>query len=147
MEQAEQLGTGHAVEQAMPGVEDSATVLVLYGDVPLVRRETAARMATIGADGVALLTVCMSDPTGYGRIVRDDTGKVSRIVEEKDADENERAIAEVNTGLLAAPAAFGRPRRVLVPAARRRRDRCAKHPARSPRSPGYWPSRMTLPVP
>ncbi len=105
VEQAEQLGTGHAVEQAMPGVEDSATVLVLYGDVPLVRRETAARMATIGADGVALLTVCMSDPTGYGRIVRDDTGKVSRIVEEKDADENERAIAEVNTGLLAAPAA------------------------------------------
>jgi len=105
VEQAEQLGTGHAVEQAMPGVEDGGTVLVLYGDVPLVRRETASRMATVGADGLALLTVRMDDPTGYGRIVRDDAGKVTRIVEEKDADEDERAITEVNTGLLAAPAA------------------------------------------
>jgi bifunctional UDP-N-acetylglucosamine pyrophosphorylase/glucosamine-1-phosphate N-acetyltransferase len=104
IEQAEQLGTGHAVEQAMPGIDDQATVLVLYGDVPLVRSETAASLAEAGARGVALLTVRMADPTGYGRIVRDAAGNVTRIVEQKDATPEERAIDEVNTGLMAAPA-------------------------------------------
>lgn len=104
IEQAEQLGTGHAVEQAMPGIDDQATVLVLYGDVPLVRRETAASLAEAGARGVALLTVRMADPTGYGRIVRDAAGNVTRIVEQKDATPEERALDEVNTGLMAAPA-------------------------------------------
>jgi bifunctional UDP-N-acetylglucosamine pyrophosphorylase/glucosamine-1-phosphate N-acetyltransferase len=104
IEQAEQLGTGHAVEQAMPGIDDQATVLVLYGDVPLVRSETAASLAGAGTRGVALLTVRMADPTGYGRIVRDAAGNVTRIVEQKDATPEERAIDEVNTGLMAAPA-------------------------------------------
>jgi bifunctional UDP-N-acetylglucosamine pyrophosphorylase/glucosamine-1-phosphate N-acetyltransferase len=104
VEQAQQLGTGHAVEQAMPAIADDATVLVLYGDVPLVRRETAEAMAAAGSRGVALLTVRMDDPTGYGRIIRDDAGRVTRIVEQKDANEAERAVEEVNTGLMAAPA-------------------------------------------
>ena len=104
VEQAQQLGTGHAVEQAMPAIADDATVLVLYGDVPLVRRETAEAMAAAVNRGVALLTVRMDDPTGYGRIIRDDAGSVRRIVEQKDASEAERAVVEVNTGLMAAPA-------------------------------------------
>lgn len=104
VEQAEQLGTGHAVEQAMPGIADDATVLVLYGDVPLVRPETADSLIESATRGVALLTVRMDDPTGYGRIVRDRDGRVTSIVEQKDADENERSIDEVNTGLMAAPA-------------------------------------------
>ena len=105
--QAEQLGTGHAVMQAMPGVADDALVLVLYGDVPLVRPETlraagrrgrrAHARAALGAD---------DDPTGYGRIVRDRGGRVVRIVEQKDATTKERAIHEINTGLMAAPAAL-----------------------------------------
>ena len=107
VEQAQQLGTGHAVEQAMPAIAEDATVLVLYGDVPLVRPETAQAMAAAGNRGVALLTVRMDDPTGYGRIIRDDAGSVKRIVEQKDASEAERAVVEVNTGLMAAPA--GRP--------------------------------------
>lgn len=105
VEQAEQLGTGHAVEQAMPGIADDATVLVLYGDVPLVRPETAASLVEAAARGVALLTVRMSDPTGYGRIIRDADGRVTRIVEQKDADPEEQSVDEVNTGLMAAPAA------------------------------------------
>jgi bifunctional UDP-N-acetylglucosamine pyrophosphorylase/glucosamine-1-phosphate N-acetyltransferase len=105
VEQAEQLGTGHAVEQAMPGIEDGSTVLVLYGDVPLVKAKTAASLIAAGTRGVALLTVRMSDPAGYGRIVRDGEGRIARIVEQKDADTEELAIDEVNTGLLAAPAA------------------------------------------
>ena len=105
VEQAEQLGTGHAVEQAMPGIEDGSTVLVLYGDVPLVKAKTAASLIAAGTRGVALLTVRMSDPAGYGRIVRDGEGRIARIVEQKDAGTEELAIDEVNTGLLAAPAA------------------------------------------
>jgi len=104
VEQAEQLGTGHAVEQAMPGIGDDATVLVLYGDVPLVRPETADSLVEAAAGGVALLTVRMSDPTGYGRIIRDADGRVIRIVEQKDADPREQSVDEVNTGLMAAPA-------------------------------------------
>jgi len=104
--QPEQLGTGHAVTQAMPGVADDALVLVLYGDVPLVRPETLRRLvATAGERTLALLSVRMKDPTGYGRVVRDRGGRVVRIVEQKDATTKERAIDEVNTGLMAAPAA------------------------------------------
>ncbi len=103
--QAEQLGTGHAVAQALPGIADEATVLVLYGDVPLIAPETLSGLIdAAGADGMALLTVELEDPAGYGRIVRDAGGGVLRIVEEKDATQAERALTEVNTGILAAPA-------------------------------------------
>ena len=104
--QPEQLGTGHAVTQAMPGVADDALVLVLYGDVPLVRPETLRRLvAAAGTHTLALLSVRMKDPAGYGRVVRDRGGRVVRIVEHKDATAKERAIDEANTGLMAAPAA------------------------------------------
>ncbi|MCL2657056.1 MAG: bifunctional UDP-N-acetylglucosamine diphosphorylase/glucosamine-1-phosphate N-acetyltransferase GlmU [Betaproteobacteria bacterium] len=99
--QAEQLGTGHAVQQAAPHLPESGPVLILYGDVPLTRRETLASLvAAAGDQGFALLTVDMQDPSGYGRIVRDAAHRVIRIVEHKDANEAERAIREVNTGIL-----------------------------------------------
>ena len=106
VEQAEQLGTGHAVEQAMPEVPDDHTVLVLYGDVPLITGETLSRVAEAAGNGeaVAVLTVELDDPAGYGRIVRSEGGQVRRIVEQKDASTEEQAIREINTGLLAAPA-------------------------------------------
>ena len=108
--QAEQLGTGHAVKQALPGILDENRVLVLYGDVPLIRVETlrdlvnAAQTADQG-DGLALLTVMLDDPSGYGRILRDPrTGAVRRIVEQKDAGAGELKIREGNTGILVARA-------------------------------------------
>lgn len=106
VEQAEQLGTGHAVTQAMPFVADADTVLVLYGDVPLIGAATLRRLlAATSREGLGLLTVYQHDPRGYGRIVRDEGRKVTRIVEEKDATADERAINEINTGMIAAPAA------------------------------------------
>ncbi|RPI13148.1 MAG: UDP-N-acetylglucosamine diphosphorylase/glucosamine-1-phosphate N-acetyltransferase [Lysobacterales bacterium] len=103
--QAEQHGTGHAVMQAMPSIPDDHLVLVLYGDVPLVQLDTLARLvASAGPDTVAVLSVMLPDPTGYGRIVRDGAGNVVRIVEHKDANAKERAIHESNTGLLCASA-------------------------------------------
>ncbi len=103
--QAEQLGTGHAVQQAMPAIPDDHVVLVLYGDVPLMRAATLSDLAgQAGAAAMAVLTAVLPDPSGYGRVIRDTTGRVARIVEHKDANHKERAIAEVNTGLLAAPA-------------------------------------------
>jgi bifunctional UDP-N-acetylglucosamine pyrophosphorylase/glucosamine-1-phosphate N-acetyltransferase len=104
--QAEQLGTGHAVQQGMPGVPDEHLVLVLYGDVPLVQAATLRRLveAAAGGEALGLLSVRMQDPTGYGRIVRDRAGNVARIVEHKDANQKERAIDEVNTGLMATSA-------------------------------------------
>jgi bifunctional UDP-N-acetylglucosamine pyrophosphorylase / glucosamine-1-phosphate N-acetyltransferase len=103
--QAEQLGTGHAVLQAMPKIPDDHLVLVLYGDVPLVRREALVKlMEAAGDQSVALLSVLLEEPTGYGRIVRDAGNHVVRIVEQKDANHKELAIREVNTGLIAAPA-------------------------------------------
>lgn len=105
--QAEQLGTGHAVAQAMPNIDDHGVVLVLYGDVPLTQTETMAELVKIAERGqFGLLTVNHDDPTGYGRIVRSDAGDVVAIVEHKDASEAQRAIREVNTGILALPAAL-----------------------------------------
>ena len=102
--QAEQLGTGHAVQQAMPAIPDDDLVLVLYGDVPLIRRETLEQLiARAGAKSIALLSVVLEDPAGYGRVVRDTAGNVVRIVEQKDANRKELAIREVNTGLMAVP--------------------------------------------
>ncbi|WP_172202561.1 bifunctional UDP-N-acetylglucosamine diphosphorylase/glucosamine-1-phosphate N-acetyltransferase GlmU [Niveibacterium sp. COAC-50] len=99
--QAEQLGTGHAVAQALPHLPESGPVLILYGDVPLTRRETLAELVVAaGEEGFALLTVDMADPSGYGRIVRDGEHRVVRIVEHKDASEAERTIREVNTGII-----------------------------------------------
>ncbi len=103
--QEPQLGTGHAVLQAMPGAVASAPTLVLYGDVPLIRASTLRRLIEAAATGsLALLTAYLDQPRGYGRIVRVD-GEVKRIVEEKDADDAERAINEINTGILVAPTA------------------------------------------
>jgi bifunctional UDP-N-acetylglucosamine pyrophosphorylase/glucosamine-1-phosphate N-acetyltransferase len=100
-QQAQQLGTGHAVEQAMPNVPDAATVLVLYGDVPLIRSQTLQRL--LEAPGrLAVLVAEVADPTGYGRIVRDAEGRVAAIVEQKDADEEQRRIRVINTGIIAA---------------------------------------------
>ncbi|MEH6576195.1 MAG: bifunctional UDP-N-acetylglucosamine diphosphorylase/glucosamine-1-phosphate N-acetyltransferase GlmU [Amphritea sp.] len=105
--QAEQLGTGHAVAQAMPNVTSDGVVLVLYGDVPLTRTETMAELVKIAARGqFGLLTVQLDNPTGYGRIVRSDVGDVVAIVEQKDATTEQLAITEVNTGILALPAAL-----------------------------------------
>jgi len=103
--QAEQLGTGHAVAQAMPQVDDGDLVLVLYGDVPLIRAATLRQLVALaGPKNVALLTVELDDPAGYGRIVRNARGQVQRIVEEKDASARVRRIREGNTGVMVAPA-------------------------------------------
>ncbi len=103
-EQAEQLGTGHAVQQAMPDTPDANRVLILFGDVPLLMPATCRRLlAETPADEVAVLTVDMEDPTGYGRIIRDGIS-VSCIIEEKDAGPDEKAVREINTGVMACPA-------------------------------------------
>jgi len=101
--QEPQLGTGHAVMQAAPHLDDSASTLVLYGDVPLVTTASLRRLLGAAQDGVAVLSVALPDPHGYGRIVRDAKGNVARIVEERDADAAQRAITEINTGILVAP--------------------------------------------
>jgi bifunctional UDP-N-acetylglucosamine pyrophosphorylase / glucosamine-1-phosphate N-acetyltransferase len=100
--QAPQLGTGHAVQQAMPLLTDEGNTLVLYGDVPLVQHSTLHQMQQAG-EGLVLLTVNLPNPTGYGRIVRNAQGDVLSIVEEKDATPEQREINEVNTGILLAP--------------------------------------------
>jgi bifunctional UDP-N-acetylglucosamine pyrophosphorylase/glucosamine-1-phosphate N-acetyltransferase len=103
--QAEQLGTGHAVTQALPGIPDEHMVLVLYGDVPLIRRDTLANLlALAGPKTLAVLTVLLQDPTGYGRILRDGRGRIRKIVEQKDASKRELRVREANTGIIAAPA-------------------------------------------
>ena len=100
-EQAQQRGTGHAVQQAMPNVPAEARVLVLYGDVPLITPETLQRL--LAAPGrIAVLVADLDDPTGYGRVLRDPEGRVGRIVEHKDADEDQREIKTVNTGIIIA---------------------------------------------
>ena len=103
--QQQQLGTGHAVAQAMPAVADNAIVLVAYGDVPLVSAQTlSGLLANAGDNTLSLLTVNLDNPAGYGRIVRNEHGNIVAIVEQKDANEQQLAITEVNTGILAAPA-------------------------------------------
>ncbi|HRD49924.1 MAG TPA: bifunctional UDP-N-acetylglucosamine diphosphorylase/glucosamine-1-phosphate N-acetyltransferase GlmU [Candidatus Contendobacter sp.] len=102
VEQAEQLGTGHAVAQALPLLDNASVALVLYGDVPLTRAETLQPLVDAARQGtLALLTVELADPSGYGRIVRNEQDRVCRIVEEKDATTEERQLREVNTGILA----------------------------------------------
>jgi bifunctional UDP-N-acetylglucosamine pyrophosphorylase/glucosamine-1-phosphate N-acetyltransferase len=102
--QDKQHGTGHAVKQAMPKVDDNATVLVVYGDAPLIGQQTLRALVTkAGKGALALLTVELDDAGAYGRIVRDGSGKIQKIVESKDANEDEHAIREINTGFLAAP--------------------------------------------
>ena len=102
--QAEQLGTGHAVAQAIPHIADEDIVLVLCGDVPLIRAESLQPLVEAARAGAAVLTVVADDPYGYGRIVRGDAGQVLRIVEERDANDAERQVSEINTGLIAARA-------------------------------------------
>ena len=102
--QDRQLGTGHAVSQALPLLDDDGLVLVLYGDVPLIRSATLKPLLQAAADGLALLTVELADPAGYGRIVRATDGRVACIVEEKDASAEQKSIREVNTGLRAVSA-------------------------------------------
>ena len=103
--QEPQLGTGHAVQQAVPHLDPAAICLILYGDVPLTRPETLREMTLIAREGaIALLTVRLANPAGYGRIVRNGRGMVTRIVEHKDATPEELAIDEVNTGILCLPA-------------------------------------------
>ena len=111
--QAEQLGTGHAVMQAMSLIPDEHTVLVLYGDVPLIGAACLRKLIELAAGGaLAVLSVNFDDAAGYGRIVRDARGQVRAIVEHKDANAEELATREVNTGLMAAPA--GRLREWLL---------------------------------
>ncbi|MEW6133201.1 MAG: bifunctional UDP-N-acetylglucosamine diphosphorylase/glucosamine-1-phosphate N-acetyltransferase GlmU [Pseudomonadota bacterium] len=103
--QAEQLGTGHAVQQALPHLDKTGVTLVLFGDVPLIRPDTLKPLVVAAQSGnVGLLTAVLQDATGYGRIVREH-GKVVKIVEHKDATDAEREIREVNTGVLAVPTA------------------------------------------
>lgn len=105
--QAEQLGTAHAVEQASVHVSDNDIALILYGDVPLISAETLEQLVTaVSGDDIALLTVVLDDPAGYGRIVRDADNNVIAIVEHKDASDQVRQITEVNTGILAVRAGY-----------------------------------------
>lgn len=101
--QAEQKGTAHAVAQAIPILENNESVLVLYGDVPLISPATLEEFSKQAGDEVGLLTVELDNPTGYGRILRDETGEVIGIVEEKDASDEQRKIKEVNTGIMIIP--------------------------------------------
>ena len=101
IEQAEQLGTGHAVAQALAALNADSTALILYGDVPLLTTATLEHLLETAATGFAILTVDMPDPAGYGRIIRNPSGGVERIVEDKDASANEAAISEINTGIMA----------------------------------------------
>ncbi|MFT6277140.1 MAG: bifunctional UDP-N-acetylglucosamine pyrophosphorylase/glucosamine-1-phosphate N-acetyltransferase, partial [Halioglobus sp.] len=104
--QAQQLGTGHAVLQAMPNIATDSTVLVLFGDVPLLSSETLADLVARASASPALLTAAVAQPFGLGRIIRDDAGHFLSVVEEKDATDEQRVIREINTGVLAAPAAL-----------------------------------------
>jgi bifunctional UDP-N-acetylglucosamine pyrophosphorylase/glucosamine-1-phosphate N-acetyltransferase len=102
--QEQQLGTGHAVQQALPLLDASVPTLVLYGDVPLTRSSTLKRLADAASNNrYGILTVTLDDPTGYGRIVRDSHGAVQRIVEQKDASPAELDVAEINTGIVISP--------------------------------------------
>jgi bifunctional UDP-N-acetylglucosamine pyrophosphorylase/glucosamine-1-phosphate N-acetyltransferase len=99
--QAEQLGTGHAVREALPRLDGNGEVLILYGDVPLVRPASLERLVAAAREGVAVMTAELDDPAGYGRVLRNAAGGVERIVEEKDASAAERAVCEINAGFMA----------------------------------------------
>lgn len=102
VEQMEQLGTAHAVQMAVPNLGSSGTSLILYGDVPLILPETILGMlSAVNDNSMSLLTVTLDDPTGYGRILRDESGQVTAIVEQKDASIEQLKVTEVNTGVLA----------------------------------------------
>jgi bifunctional UDP-N-acetylglucosamine pyrophosphorylase/glucosamine-1-phosphate N-acetyltransferase len=101
--QAEQLGTGHAVQQAMPGIPADADVLVLYGDIPLLEADVLQDLVESPSTGLKVLTMEVDDPFGYGRIVRGENDEVTCIVEERDANAAQKTIREVNTGIIMAP--------------------------------------------
>lgn len=103
-EQKEQLGTGHAVQQALPQLAKSDICLVVVGDIPLIQTETLAKLVTASnGDKLAVLSVVLDNPTGYGRIVKNDKGEVTAIVEEKDTNAEQKLITEINTGVMAIP--------------------------------------------
>ncbi len=103
--QEEQKGTAHAVEQALPYLEDDAVVLVLYGDVPLTEKNSLDKLlAKASTNSMSVLTCVVKNPTGLGRIIRDGAGNIEAIVEEKDSDEYQKNITEINTGIMAFPA-------------------------------------------
>lgn len=104
--QSKQLGTAHAVQQALPRIPDGAAVVVLCGDVPLIAPETISQLANAALSGLAIVTAVLDQPSGYGRVLREDTGRVVGVVEEKDATETERLLTEINAGLLGAPASL-----------------------------------------
>ena len=104
--QAEQLGTGHAVDQVKEQLQDEQLVLILYGDVPLIKEETLTKLLQQAKAGFSLLTVYLDSPQGYGRIVRNKEGLVENITEEKDASDEIKKINEVNTGILAVKASL-----------------------------------------
>lgn len=105
--QTQQLGTGHAVQQIIPHISDDEQVLILYGDVPLITTATLENLLSVApTKGIGLLTVNLDNPTGYGRIIRDSEQNVTAIVEQKDANEVQKQVNEVNTGILTAPAAL-----------------------------------------
>ncbi|MDD5412255.1 MAG: bifunctional UDP-N-acetylglucosamine diphosphorylase/glucosamine-1-phosphate N-acetyltransferase GlmU, partial [Methylobacter sp.] len=102
IEQKEQLGTGHAVQQVSDQLQDADTVLILYGDVPLLKLSTVKSLiSNVNQQSLALLTVNLENPTGYGRIIRNAASKVTKIVEDKDATQSEKLVNEVNTGIMA----------------------------------------------
>jgi bifunctional UDP-N-acetylglucosamine pyrophosphorylase/glucosamine-1-phosphate N-acetyltransferase len=107
VKQSEQLGTGHAVLQALPQIDEKQQVLILYGDVPLISAPTLKNfIAATPANTIGMLTAEFPDPTGLGRIIRDSAGKIIRVVEEKDADAKQRLLHEINTGIYLIPAAL-----------------------------------------
>ncbi|HEX8873161.1 MAG TPA: NTP transferase domain-containing protein, partial [Nitrosospira sp.] len=114
VQQMPQLGTGHALMQALPHLGSEGATLVLYGDVPLTRADTLQKLIAMGSgetegaeirrgETLALLTVELANPSGYGRIVRNDAGEIIAIVEEKDASKSQRHIREINTGIMVIP--------------------------------------------
>ena len=103
--QAEQLGTGHALKQALPNISKDHQILILFGDVPLITEGSLKKLLKVAIKGgIALLTAELSNPEGYGRVLRNDTNEIIEIVEEKDATSDQKLIKEINTGLMVVPA-------------------------------------------